>query len=105
MLFSENSAPPPSLRASYATALAQMFPCEFREISKNIFSYRTPPVAASKYDYCIFVDLEKVVDTVDDNVSLGKLTHQGIRDLTYTWFEFYLKERKQYVSANRCNSK
>ena len=27
--------------------LAQVFSCEFYEISKNIFSYRTPPVAAS----------------------------------------------------------
>ena len=27
--------------------LAQVFSCEFREISKNNFSYRTPSVAAS----------------------------------------------------------
>ena len=29
--------------------LAQVFSCEFCEISKNTFSYRTPPVAASEY--------------------------------------------------------
>ena len=28
--------------------LAQMFSCEFCEISNNTFSYRTPPVAASE---------------------------------------------------------
>ena len=28
-------------------ALVQVFSCEFCEIPKNIFSYRTPPVAAS----------------------------------------------------------
>ena len=28
--------------------LAQEFSCEFSEISKNTFSYRTPPVAASE---------------------------------------------------------
>ena len=28
-------------------ALAQVFPCEFCEISKDIFSDRTPPVTAS----------------------------------------------------------
>ena len=28
--------------------LAQVFSCEFCEISKNTFSYRTPPVAASE---------------------------------------------------------
>ena len=26
-----------------------MFSCEFREISKNTFPYRTPPVVASAY--------------------------------------------------------
>ena len=30
--------------------LAQVFSCEFCEISKNSFSYRTPPVAASVCD-------------------------------------------------------
>ena len=30
-------------------SLAQMFSCEFCEISKNIFSYRTPLVAASEF--------------------------------------------------------
>ena len=29
--------------------LAQVFFCEFCKISKNTFSYRTPPVAASAY--------------------------------------------------------
>ena len=28
--------------------LAQVFSCEFCEISKNTFSYRTPPMAASE---------------------------------------------------------
>ena len=30
-------------------ALVQVFSCEFCEISKNTFSYRTPPVAASGF--------------------------------------------------------
>ena len=29
--------------------LAQLFPCEFCEISKNTFFYKTPPVAASDH--------------------------------------------------------
>ena len=29
--------------------LAQVFPCEFCEISRNSFSYRTPPMAASSF--------------------------------------------------------
>ena len=31
--------------------LAQMFSCEFCEISKNTCFYRTPPVAASELSY------------------------------------------------------
>ena len=33
-------------------ALVQVFSCEFCEISKNTFSYRTPPAAAS--DLCCY---------------------------------------------------
>ena len=35
-------------------ALAQVFSCEFCEISKNTFSYRTPRVAASVYLMKVF---------------------------------------------------
>ena len=31
--------------------LAQVFSCEFCQISKNTFSYRTPPVAASVFSF------------------------------------------------------
>ena len=34
--------------------LAQVFSCDFCEISKNIFSYRTPPLAASTYPHLWF---------------------------------------------------
>ena len=35
-------------------SLAQVFFCEFCEISKNTFFYRTPPVAASESIYSDF---------------------------------------------------
>ena len=37
--------------------LAQMFSCEFCEISKNTFSHRTPPVAASECNLVNFLFL------------------------------------------------
>ena len=44
-----------------------MFSCEFYEISKNTFFYRTPPVAASVL-YCL-VDFEKkIVGHIQKNV-------------------------------------
>ena len=36
---------------------------------------------------------------------MGKLKHYGIRGVAYSWFESYLKGRKQYVSINGFNSK
>ena len=56
-----------------------------------------------KYGCDIFVDLQKSFDTVDHNILLGKLKHYGIRGLAYSWFESYLKDRKQYVSVKTKN--
>ena len=51
-----------------------------------------------KYGCGIFVDFQKAFDTVDHNILIDKLKHYGIRDVAYSWFESYLKDRKQYVS-------
>ena len=58
-----------------------------------------------KYGWGIFVDLQKAFDTVDHNILLGKLKDYGIRGVAYSWFESYLKDRKQYFSINGFNSK
>ena len=36
---------------------------------------------------------------------MGKLKHYGTRDVVYSWFESYLKGRKQHVRINGFNSK
>ena len=36
---------------------------------------------------------------------MGKLKHCGIRGVANSWFDFYLKDRKQYVSINGYNLK
>ena len=53
-----------------------------------------------KYGCGIFVDLQKAFDTVDHNILLGKLKHYGIRGVPYSWFESFLKDRKQYIRFN-----
>ena len=58
-----------------------------------------------KYGCRIFVDLQKAFDTVDHIILLGKLKHYGIRNVAYSWFESYLKDRKQYFSIKGYNSK
>ena len=44
--------------------------------------------------YGIFVDLQKAFETVDHNILMGKLKYHGIREVTYSWFESYLKRNK-----------
>ena len=48
----------------------------------------------------VFVDLQKTFDTVDHNILLHKLSHNGIRDITNCWFSSYLSNRKQFVTIN-----
>ena len=52
----------------------------------------------------IFIDLKKAFDTIDHAILLKKLQFYGIRGIAYKWLEFYLENRKQYVSINGINS-
>ena len=55
--------------------LAQVFPCEFCKISKNTFSYRTPPVAA-------FVLMKKCL-------------------LNFAWHHVILKKNENLLKSNK----
>ena len=52
-------ARPPTIKKE---TLTQVFSCEFCEISKNAFSYKTPPVAASAYS---LAGINKIVSFID----------------------------------------
>ena len=53
----------------------------------------------------VFIDLQKVFDTVDHNILLSKLYHYGIRGKANDWLKSYFTNRKQFVSINGFNSK
>ena len=38
----------------------------------------------------VFVDLQKVFDTIDHKILLAKLNHYGIHEVSYDWFKSYL---------------
>ena len=48
----------------------------------------------------VFADLQKAFDTVDHQILLAKLNHNGIRGVSNDWFKSYLSNRYQYVSIN-----
>ena len=53
----------------------------------------------------IFVDLQKVFDTVGHAILIQKLNHYSIRGVANNWFSSYLQNRSQYVSINGFNPK
>ena len=48
----------------------------------------------------IFVDLQKVFDTVNHSILLSKLCQYGIYRLANIWFKSYLGNHKQFLSVN-----
>ena len=52
----------------------------------------------------LYLDFSKAFDTVNHNILMSKLLHNGVRDVMQHWFESYLTNRKQYVSIKNCNS-
>ena len=47
-----------------------------------------------------FIDLRKCFDTIDHEILLKKLSMYGISGATFSWFENYLKGRKQCVKLD-----
>ena len=52
----------------------------------------------------VYLDFSKAFDTVNHNILMSKLLHNGVRGVMQSWFESYLSNRKQYVSIENCNS-
>ena len=48
----------------------------------------------------IFVDFQKVFDTVDHHILLKKLEYYGVRGISDKWFASCLSNRKQVLSIN-----
>ena len=50
------------------------------------------------------MDLQKAFYTVDHQILLAKLSHNGTRVVSNDWFKSYLSNRSQYVSINGYDS-
>ena len=52
----------------------------------------------------VFVDIQKVFDTVDHQILLVQLNHYGLFGVSNDWFKSYLSSHSQYVSINGYDS-
>ena len=54
--------------------------------------------------HCCISRFSKAFDTVNHNILMSKLLLNGVRGVMQYWFEFYLSNRKQFVSITNCSS-
>ena len=52
----------------------------------------------------VFIDLQKVFDTVNHDILLSKLNHYDIRGVAFDWFKSYRSDRTQYATINNKRS-
>ena len=52
----------------------------------------------------VYLDFSKAFDTVNHEILMSKLQHNGIRGVMLSWFKSYLSNRKQYVSVKNSSS-
>ena len=52
------------------------------------------------YTCGVYLDLQKVSDTVNQNILLAKLKHYGIKGNSLDWFKSFICDRVQYTSID-----
>ena len=97
---------------SFAERYTLISDCQFgfqkgRDINQAVIkltSIITKAYHDKMYSACFFLDLRKAFDTVDHNILLNKLDHNGFRGASNNYLRSYLKGRKQYIQVNNYRS-
>ena len=70
---------------------------EFLDYVFFIIRYKQSTIA-------VYLDFPKAFDTVNHDILMSKLQHNGIRGVMQSWFKSYSSNRKQYVSVKDSSS-
>lgn len=81
-------------RKNHSTALALL----------HLYDTLANAIYNKEYTMGVFIDLSKAFDTVNHEILLSKLQHDGIRGFPLKWFESYLSGREQFVNFNGYSS-
>ena len=52
----------------------------------------------------VYLDFSKAFDTVNHEILMSKLQHNGLRGVMLCWFKSYMSNRKHYVSVKNSSS-
>ena len=66
----------------------------------NLTENITQTLDKDSFGFGIFVDLQKVFDTVDHKILLQKLEYYWIWGVYNDWIKFYLSDRKRFFFIN-----
>ena len=97
---------------SFAERYSIISDCQFgfqkgRDINQAVIkltSVITKAYHDKMYSVCFFLDLRKAFDTVDHNILLNKLAHNGFRGSSNNYLKSYLEGRMQYLQVNNYRS-
>ena len=70
----------------------------------EFLDYVYSSLASKQSTIVVYQYLLKAFGTVNHNILMSKLLHNGIRGAMKHWFESYLTNRKRYISIKNCSS-
>ena len=70
----------------------------------EFFDYVYSSLDSKQSTIAVYLDFSKAFDTVNHNILMSKLLHNGVRGVMQHWFESYMSNRKQYVSIRNSSS-
>ena len=70
----------------------------------EFLDYVYPSLDSKQSTISVYLNFSKAFNTVNHDILMSRLLHNGIRGVMHLWFKSYLSNRKQCVSIKNCSS-